>query len=139
METTPKTLDVLMPKTKAVTLSIGAFTVRPLTIRQISALTRTVEGLKPPAADPAQQNSFVFGLIGQLGAKLPDALAILLSNGEPGPELVAKCADLTLDDTALVADAVTEVNDFAKLRATFLAAVAKAFPAASATQAQKTL
>jgi len=133
METTPKTLDVLMPKTCEITLSVGKFTVKPLTVRQISALTRTVEGLKPPSADVTQQGGFVFGLIGQLGAKLPDGLAILLSNGEPGPELAAKCADMTLEDTALLADAVAEVNDFARLKTTFLAAVAKAFPAVKRT------
>jgi len=47
-ENTPKTLDVLMPKTKAITLSIGAFSVRPLTIRQIAALAVA------PGAEPGE-------------------------------------------------------------------------------------
>jgi len=136
---TPDTLAALMPKTRNITLSTGAFTVRPLTIRQIAALARTIEGMKPVSSDTDAQGGFLFGLVGQLGTKLPDTLAILLSNGEPGPELSEKCAEMSLDDTAILANAVAEVNDFGRLKASFQAAVAKAFPAASATQAHKTL
>ena len=135
----PDTLAALMPKTRDITLSTGTFTVRPLTIRQIAALARTIEGMKPVASDTDSQGGFLFGLVGQLGAKLPNALAILLSNGEPGAELLAKCAELSLDDVAILANAVAEVNDFGRLKASFQAAVAKACPAASATQAHKTL
>ena len=119
----PETIKVLMPKTHSITLSAGGFVIRPLTIRQIAALTRIIEGVKLPA----EPTGLVLKLASQLGSKLPEALAILLSNGEPAPEFIDRCAELTLEDVALLADALAEVNDFVKLRATFQAAVAKMF------------
>lgn len=120
----PETTAALMPKTHSVALSAGTFTLRPLTIRQISALTRLLEGITLP---DGMQCGMLTVIAARLGSKLPDALAVLLSNGEPGPEFTARCADLTFEDVALLADALAEVNDFVKLRATFQAAVAKAF------------
>jgi len=130
-EKTPDTLAALMPQSRKIRLAGVDYTITPLTIRQIMGLMRLTENLKPvePAAD---HKGMLFALLAQAGPKLPEVLGILLGNGEPDAALIEKCASLTLEDVGLLAVTVAEVNDFGKLRAAFMAAVAKVMAGLSA-------
>jgi|GEM_PF-3134342 len=121
---TPDTVAALMPKSRQITLAGTDYTITPLTIRQIMGLMRLAGNFKP--VEPStNQKGMLFALLAQAEPKLPEVLGILLGNGEPDAALVERCASLTLEDVAMLSLAVAEVNDFGKLQATFMAAVAR--------------
>ena len=113
MDTTA--LEVLLPKTKQITICGKAVIIKPLTLRQLIAAFTIMGASRADISMPpgSSDQAVMLKVFSAVGDYLPDLVSIF--TGEP----VEAVRDLPLEDASELVVALCEINDFEKVFANF--------------------
>ena len=116
--------EVLLPKTKTITICGKKVCLKPLTLRQLLGSFAVLKAAKADIAMPegATDQAIMLKMLSNAGESLPELAAVL--TGESAEDL----QDLSLEDASELALAVSEINDFGKIFSNFQKAMALSNP-----------
>ena len=116
--------DVLLPKTKTITICGKKVWLKPLTLRQLLGSFAVLKAAKADIAmaEGATDQSIMLKMLSNAGESLPELASVL--TGESPEDL----RELSLEDTSELALAISEINDFGKIFSNFQKAMVLSNP-----------
>ena len=120
------TLEVLIPHSKKINLSIGEYEVKKLSIRQIFRLGKFYMALLPKMKEEItgteKNDEFLLKMFSLAEDKLPELLQIIL-NAYDDNEFLKRAEILSVEDLSEIVLAVSETTDLKKITGNFTAAM----------------